>query len=81
MAGPVLDTLADTLLPDTLEFKSKTDKPKVTRESVWAEGVSSHLTNDLLLFWIIQRILFHDGLYNHYKTCLRKPYCSVCENQ
>ncbi|XP_054472089.1 LOW QUALITY PROTEIN: calpastatin [Anoplopoma fimbria] len=28
MAGPVLDSLAGTLLPDTPEFKSKTDKPK-----------------------------------------------------
>ncbi|KAI3369492.1 hypothetical protein L3Q82_007708 [Scortum barcoo] len=29
MAGPVLDSLADTLLPATKESKSKTDKPKV----------------------------------------------------
>nr|XP_046240395.1 calpastatin isoform X8 [Scatophagus argus] len=28
MAGPVLDSLSDTLLPDTPEFTSKTDKPK-----------------------------------------------------
>ncbi|XP_041814600.1 calpastatin isoform X8 [Chelmon rostratus] len=28
MAGPVLDSLAGTLLPDAPEFKSKTDKPK-----------------------------------------------------
>ncbi|KAM9361959.1 calpastatin isoform 14-T14 [Symphorus nematophorus] len=28
MAGPVLDSLAGTLVPDTQEFKSKTDKPK-----------------------------------------------------
>ncbi|XP_035518530.1 calpastatin isoform X2 [Morone saxatilis] len=28
MAGPVLDSLAGTLLPDTFELKSKTDKPK-----------------------------------------------------
>lgn len=30
MAGPVLDTLADTLIPDAMEAKSQTDKPKVT---------------------------------------------------
>nr|CBN81110.1 Calpastatin [Dicentrarchus labrax] len=29
MAGPVLDSLAGTLLPDASELKSKTDKPKV----------------------------------------------------
>ncbi|XP_035009119.2 calpastatin isoform X33 [Hippoglossus stenolepis] len=28
MAAPVLDSLADTLLPDAKEFKSKTDQPK-----------------------------------------------------
>ncbi|XP_054866491.1 calpastatin isoform X17 [Amphiprion ocellaris] len=28
MAGPVLDSLSGTLLPDNPEFKSKTDKPK-----------------------------------------------------
>ncbi|XP_076609749.1 calpastatin isoform X19 [Chaetodon auriga] len=28
MAGPVLDSLSGTLLPDAPEFKSKTDKPK-----------------------------------------------------
>ncbi|XP_070758192.1 calpastatin isoform X2 [Enoplosus armatus] len=28
MAGPVLDSLAGTLLPDALELKTKTDKPK-----------------------------------------------------
>ena len=28
MAGLVLDSLADTLLPDTKEFKSKTEQPK-----------------------------------------------------
>ncbi|XP_028261247.1 calpastatin isoform X7 [Parambassis ranga] len=28
MAGPTLDSLSDTLLPDVPEFKSKTDKPK-----------------------------------------------------
>lgn len=36
MAGPVLDSLSGTLLPDAPEFKSKTDKPKVKRRSVWS---------------------------------------------
>lgn len=30
MAGAVLDTLADTLIPDAMEAKTQTDKPKVT---------------------------------------------------
>lgn len=29
MAAPVLDSLADTLTPDAIKAKSKTDKPKV----------------------------------------------------
>lgn len=29
MAGPVLESLSDTLLPDPVKGKSKTDKPKV----------------------------------------------------
>lgn len=29
MAGPVLQTLSDTLIPDAPEFKKNTDKPKV----------------------------------------------------
>uniref|UniRef100_A0A4W5MYE0 Calpastatin n=1 Tax=Hucho hucho TaxID=62062 RepID=A0A4W5MYE0_9TELE len=33
MSAPVLDDLAGTLLPDTPEFKSKGDKPKVRRVS------------------------------------------------
>lgn len=35
MAGPVLDNLASTLLPD--EIKTKTDKPKVKTGSVCGE--------------------------------------------
>ncbi|XP_068576565.1 calpastatin isoform X26 [Cebidichthys violaceus] len=33
MAGPVLESLSDTLVPDTPEFKSKTDKPKSKSKS------------------------------------------------
>lgn len=34
MAGPVLDSLSDTLLSDVSEPKSKTDKPKVKQTFV-----------------------------------------------
>lgn len=30
MAGPVLDSLADSLVPDAMEAKAQTDKAKVT---------------------------------------------------
>lgn len=37
MAGPVLDSLADTLVSHTTDVKSKTDKTKVIRGSVICE--------------------------------------------
>lgn len=48
MAGPVLDTLADTLIPDAMEAKSQTDKPKVTGLNLVSSLVNSGKINEHL---------------------------------
>ncbi|XP_062253652.1 calpastatin isoform X12 [Platichthys flesus] len=52
MAGPVLDSLADTLLPDAKEFKSKTDQAKPKKlhaeEPSATDLLSAQLSSDVV---------------------------------
>ncbi|XP_076609623.1 calpastatin isoform X5 [Chaetodon auriga] len=50
MAGPVLDSLSGTLLPDAPEFKSKTDKPKKHHagEPSATDQLSAQLSSDVV---------------------------------
>ncbi|CAN9512445.1 unnamed protein product [Ophioblennius macclurei] len=48
MAGPVLESLSDTLLPDAPEFKSKTDKPKKHAEGPSAADLPAQPSSDVV---------------------------------
>ncbi|XP_058486646.1 calpastatin isoform X4 [Solea solea] len=51
MAGPVMESLASTLLPDAPEFKPKTDKPKkhhAEEQPSAAEQLSAQLSTDVV---------------------------------
>eukprot|EP00064_Thunnus_orientalis_P008972 superscaffoldBa00001105_g8995 len=50
MAGPVLDSMAGTLLPDAPEFKSKADKPKKhhSDEPSATDELSAQLSSDVV---------------------------------
>uniref|UniRef100_A0A3B5Q4K5 Calpastatin n=1 Tax=Xiphophorus maculatus TaxID=8083 RepID=A0A3B5Q4K5_XIPMA len=48
MAAPALDSLADTLTPDAIKAKSKTDKPKKQDAQPAADVLSAQLSSDVV---------------------------------